>query len=121
MSETDSDSSSDTAPRPQTPGPADPHKCAVTGAGFSGGAAGEIVSLTIVSKDGRGVRVREGDCEVMVVVKASEPGALSVSEEAGEGPAQVEVRARDNGDGTYSASYSVPSRGNYTVRNTIQH
>ncbi|GMH36531.1 hypothetical protein BSKO_04399 [Bryopsis sp. KO-2023] len=107
MSETDSDSSSDTAPRPESPGPVDPEQCNVTGNGFSGGAAGELVSLTIVSKDAMRLRVREGGYNVVVSVNPSGGDAQDCE--------PVEVVARDNRDGTYSASYSVPSRGNYTL------
>ena len=62
------DSSSDTPPVPLTPGPLDPEQCTVAGRGFSGGAAGAPLSLTVFSKDANGIRVREGGAHVCIII-----------------------------------------------------
>ena len=103
-----SDSGSDSGSEEQAPGPVDPAKCGVTGSGFSGGSAGTAAQLIIVSKDSQGRRLLEGGCDVRVCVSSTGPGASEAS--------PIEVKATDNGDGTYSATYVVPSRGNYNVR-----
>lgn len=102
----DSDeSSSDTPPVPLTPGPLDPEQCTVAGRGFSGGAAGSPLSLTVFSKDSRGIRITEGGACVSVNLIKPDTG-----EEV------VKVEALDNKDGTYTATYTAPPRGDYKVR-----
>jgi len=106
----DSDeSSSDAPPVPQSPGPLDPEHCAVAGRGCSGGAAGSSLTLTVVSKDANNIRIPEGGRRVIVIL-----------EKAGTAEEVVRVDAIDNKDGTYTAAYTAPPRGNYKVRLPVQ-
>lgn len=100
----DSDeSTSDSPPVPLTPGPLDPQNCTVAGRGFSGGAAGSPLSLTVFSKDARGIRITEGGTSVIV------------SLDNNEGECVIKVEAVDKNDGTYTATYTAPPRGDYKV------
>eukprot|EP00803_Ostreobium_quekettii_P005079 evm.model.scf_277.11 EVM.evm.TU.scf_277.11 scf_277:79857-81380(+) len=101
------DSSSGTSAEEAPPGPVDCARCSVTGSGFSGGAAQAPAQLTIISKDASGRRLLHGGCDVFVRVSAAGGNAPEGS--------TIEVKATDNSDGTYSANYVVPSRGNYNL------
>ena len=85
--------------------PIDPEKCTVGGAGFAGGAAGSPVSFYVTAKDSRGKRIRDGGAYVTVTVTAT----------AGTEGDAIVVDVKDNEDGTYTATYTVGSRGNYEV------
>ena len=104
-SDSSDDCSSDIPPVPLTPGPLDPEQCAVAGRGFSGGAAGAPLSLTVFSKDTHGVRIREGGAHVRVSLEKNDTARVVVN-----------VEALDNKDGTYTATYTAPPRGDYKVR-----
>lgn len=103
-SDTESDSEPDEASLP--PGPIDPQRCAVTGPGFSGGAAGAAIKLVVTAKDSTGKRIREGGAEVAVFL---EPGDRSAHQE------RIDAEVTDHKDGTYTAVYTVPIKGSYKV------
>lgn len=104
------DSDSDSDAEPEAPlGPLDPARCRVHGPGFSGGAAGQPVKLTLTARDANGKRIREGGAMVLVMVEP--PRTPGVEEE----PDAIEAEVTDHGDGTYTAVYTVPSKGNYQV------
>ena len=108
------DSDSDSDAEPEAPlGPLDPARCRVHGPGFSGGAAAAPVKLTLTARDANGKRIREGGAHVLVMV---EPPRVPGAEEEPE-PIQAEVT--DHGDGTYTAVYAVPAKGNYQVRRVL--
>ena len=102
------DDSSDIPPVPLTPGPLDPEQCTVAGRGFTGGAAGAPLSLSVTSKDARGARIKEGSAHVLVSLERTD-----TAEEV------VRVEALDNKDGTYTATYTAPPRGDYKVRGWV--
>lgn len=105
------DSDSDSDAEPEAPlGPLDPARCRVHGPGFSGGAAGQPVKLTLTARDANGKRIREGGAMVLVMVEP--PRAPGAEEE----PDAIEAEVTDHGDGTYTAVYTVPTKGNYQVR-----
>lgn len=87
------------------PGPLEAEKCTLSGPGFTGGAAGSPVSFVITAKDGRGKRIREGGAYVRVQVKAMR-GVVAED---------VDPVIKDHGDGSYTVTYSVSTRGNYEV------
>ncbi|KAI7837107.1 hypothetical protein COHA_009055 [Chlorella ohadii] len=104
------DSDSDSDAEPEAPlGPLDPARCRVHGPGFSGGAAGQPVKLTLTARDANGKRIREGGAMVLVMVEP--PRTPGVEEE----PDAIEAEVTDHGDGTYTAVYTVPSKGNYQL------
>lgn len=112
----DSDSELSEDERPDAdapPGPLDPARCRVHGPGFGGGAAGQVVKLTLTARDAAGKRIREGGAHVLVLVEPPAGGAASASDDEPE-PIQAEVQ--DHGDGTYSATYAVPAKGTYQAR-----
>lgn len=57
--------------------------------------------------DSYGRRIREGGAQVQVYV---EPAFSSQQQE------RIDATVLDHNDGTYTASYTVPSKGNYKVR-----
>ncbi len=87
------------------PGPLEAEKCTLSGPGFTGGAAGSPVSFVITAKDGRGKRIREGGAYVRVQMKAMR-GVVAED---------VDPVIKDHGDGSYTVTYSVSTRGNYEV------
>ncbi|PRW57698.1 RNA recognition motif-containing isoform 1 [Chlorella sorokiniana] len=104
------DSDSDSDAEPEAPlGPLDPARCRVHGPGFSGGAAGQPVKLTLTARDANGKRIREGGAMLLVMVEP--PRAPGQEEE----PDAIEAEVTDHGDGTYSAVYTVPAKGNYQL------
>lgn len=104
------DSDSDSDAEPEAPlGPLDPARCRVHGPGFSGGAAGQPVKLTLTARDTNGKRIREGGAHVLVMVEP--PRAPGAQEE----PDAIEAEVTDHGDGTYTVVYTVPAKGNYQV------
>ncbi len=104
----DSEDSSDEGEPDAPPGPPDAARCRAHGPGFSGAAAGAPVSLTITCRDAAGKRVREGGAFILVMVEATAPPG-------GEEPEPIQAEVKDHGNGTYTASYEVPSKGNYQV------
>lgn len=100
----DSDSSA-TAIEDLTPGPLDPERCTASGPGFAGGAAGSPVYLNVMAKDARGIRLKEGGAKVDVFVEA-----LMDRDKV------IEVTIKDNGNGSYTATYTAPVRGDYKAR-----
>lgn len=102
----DSDNQDDFLP----PGPLEAEKCTLSGPGFTGGAAGSPVSFVITAKDGRGKRIREGSAYVRVQVQ---PMRGVIAED-------VNPVIKDHGDGSYTVTYSVSTRGNYEVSTVAQ-
>jgi hypothetical protein len=105
--EIDSESEDEVQPE-QPPGPIDPSRCRAHGPGFSGSSAGQTVKLIITARDSAGKRIREGGAHVLVMV---EPPTAPGTTEAD----AIEAEVVDHSDGTYTASYSVPTKGNYQV------
>jgi arginine/serine-rich splicing factor 12 len=105
----DSDDSDAEGEPDQPPGPLDASRCGVHGPGFSGAAAGQTVKLTITARDSAGKRIREGGAHILVMVEP--PSAPGAEEE----PDAIQADVVDHGNGTYTASYSVPTKGNYQV------
>jgi hypothetical protein len=89
------------------PGPADPRRCKVKGPGFQGAAAQQPVNLYVHAHDEYGRRCKEGGEAVEVRV-----GPASSSMHL-DGP--IEVSIVDNGNGIYTATYTAPVKGNYTI------
>lgn len=89
-------------------GPICPEMCLVGGPGFAGGSAGSPVSFRVTAKDDRGTRIKEGGAYVTAKVV---PGSTA---RAG-GAVDIVAAVRDHQDGTYTASYTVPTRGDYQV------
>lgn len=86
-------------------GPVDPSKCLAAGTGISGGAAGAPATLVVTAKDSDGRKIPNGGAVIKVKVT---PGL-------GVGGSDVDGIVKDQGDGTYSATYVVPKRGTYMV------
>ena len=89
------------------PGPIDPDRCTTSGQGFSGGAAGAPVSLTLLAKDSSGRRIRDGGAHILVMIEKK--GLGSDDEEP------IEATVIDHGDGRYTATFSVPDKGSYEL------
>ena len=89
-------------------GPLDPDRCTVSGSGFAGGSAGTPMTMVITARDAAGRRIREGGAYVLVMLEPASPASSEV--------APIEAAVTDHGDGTYSAAYTVPAKGNYEVR-----
>lgn len=90
----------------ELPGPIDPERCTASGAGYSGGAAGEPARLVLLARDAAGRRVREGGAYVLVCVEAAR---------AGPDAEPIAAEVVDNGDGSYTATYTVPAKGSYEL------
>ena len=90
------------------PGPLEAEKCTLSGPGFTGGAAGSPVSFVITAKDGRSKRIRDGGAYVTVQVKPMR----------GVNADPVDPSIKDHGDGSYTITYRVSTRGNYEVFST---
>ncbi|KAK9828863.1 hypothetical protein WJX72_002451 [[Myrmecia] bisecta] len=80
----------------------------VGGPGFAGGAACAPVNFYITAKDSRGARIKEGGAYVVVKV-APGPSATAA------GAQLIDVAVKDNNDGTYTGTYTVPARGDYQL------
>lgn len=90
------------------PGPLDPAKCTLSGPGFIGGSAGSPTSFVLTAKDTRSKRVTDGGDYVTVQVRPIRNAAAET----------LQATVKDQGDGSYTVTYSVTSRGNYEV---LQH
>lgn len=109
------ESDSDSDAEPEAPlGPLDASRSRVHGPGFSGGAACQPVKLTITARDSNGKRIREGGAHVLVMVEPPPPPPGPAGEQAEE-PEAIQADVVDHGDGTYTATYAVPTKGNYQV------
>lgn len=86
-------------------GPVDPAKCTAAGTGVGGGAAGSAVSFVVVTKDSDGRRLPHGGLDIKVRIRAATGGEEH----------QQEALVKDHGDGTYTVTYAVSKRGDYTV------
>ena len=86
-------------------GPVDPAKCIAAGTGVGGGAAGLAVSFVVVTKDSEGRRLPHGGLEIQVRIRAVTGGEEQ----------EQKALVKDHGDGTYTATYAVAKRGDYTV------
>ena len=91
------------------PGPLDPAKCTLSGPGFIGGSAGSPTSFVITAKDARSKRVTDGGDYVTVQVRPIRNANAEV----------LEATVKDQGDGTYTVTYSVSIRGNYEVNSKL--
>lgn len=90
------------------PGPIDINRCLLSGPGLSGGSAGSPVKMVITAKDSGGRRIREGGAYILVTAEFSSPST------GGHAPS-VGAEVVDREDGTYIATYTVPSKGLYKV------
>ena len=104
----DSSSDEDDPSHEYPPGPVSAEATTVGGPGFAGGSAGAPVVFRVQLRDARGTQLREGGCYVTATVT---PGSMAL---AG-GALAIQVDIKDNNDGTYSGTYTVPSRGDYQV------
>lgn len=112
QSDSDSDSESEAEVEELPPGPIDANRCDAKGPGFAGAAAGAPVKLVITAKDSSGKRIREGGAYIQVYVEPVSKGQ--------EQQPRIDGDITDHGDGTYTAFYTVPSKGNYKVT-VLQH
>lgn len=101
------DSSEDEA-EPEPPGSPEPSMFMVAGPGLAGGAAGTPAVLTITARDSNRRRVTEGGNNVSVTVFPGQGVANDVS--------PVDATVTDRGDGLYVARFTVPAKGNYTIK-----
>ena len=85
----------------------EPEKCSVSGPGLAGAIAGQPARLTITARDAAGNVLSAGH-GAHVVVYVERPFS-----EKKESDAYVAV---DNGNGTYTAMYTLPAKGNYEIR-----
>jgi hypothetical protein len=72
---------------------------------MQGGASGAPVKVFVHVKDARGKRLKEGGEDVVVRVQGLGAGAGGL----------LMVEMADNNDGTYTATYTPPTKGNYSV------
>lgn len=87
------------------PGPLDPAKCTLSGPGFIGGSAGSPTSFVLTAKDARSKRVTDGGDYVTVQVRPIRNANAET----------LQATVKDQGDGSYTVTYSVSARGNYEV------
>ncbi|KAI3434787.1 hypothetical protein D9Q98_002845 [Chlorella vulgaris] len=105
----DSEASESDGEPEKPPGPVDASRCRAHGPAFSGAAACQPVKMTITARDSSGKRIREGGAHILVMVEpTAAPGAA-------EEPEPIQAEVSDHGDGTYTATYSVPTKGNYQL------
>jgi hypothetical protein len=88
-------------------GPVDPDSCIASGPGVTGGAAGTPLTVKVQARDDAGKKVLEGGAYVQVLVR---PSTAPLNAE----PIAADIT--DNGDGTYSGVYTVPTKGDYEIR-----
>lgn len=114
-----SDDDDDERQRSPSPGPPDPEKIQLSGAGFAGGSAGTPVNLFITCRDERGKRCTEGGDDVVVRINPATGGMASMAAAIVAGSdganAAVNVTIVDRNDGTYMATYTVPTKGSYLI------
>lgn len=84
----------------------------VAGPGLAGGAAGTPAILTITARDSNRRRVTVGGNAVSVVVFPGQGVPSDVS--------PVEAAVTDRGDGSYVARFTVPVKGNYTIKVEVE-
>lgn len=72
----------------------------------AGGAAESPAHFYVTAKDSRGTRIKDGGAYVVVTARAVGPGLTAPP---------VHGSVKDNKDGSYTATYTVPTRGNYQV------
>jgi hypothetical protein len=70
------------------------------------------VKLVITAKDSSGKRIREGGAYVQVYVEPASAAAAAAQLQ----PERVDAVITDHNDGTYTAFYTVTSKGNYKVQ-----
>ena len=85
-------------------GPPWPPFCLAKGAGLGGGTAGQPVTLTVECFDAGRQRVRDGGALVDVSVRTTSGSAV-----------EARVLSTDAGDGIYAVTYTVPTRGDFSV------
>lgn len=102
-------SSSDSDNEEFPSGPICPEMCLVGGPGFAGGSAQSSVAFRVTAKDDRGTTIREGGAYVTAKVV---PGTTARAA----GATDIVAEVKDNDNGTYTASYTVPVRGDYQVQ-----
>ncbi|GLJ40713.1 hypothetical protein SUGI_0841240 [Cryptomeria japonica] len=84
-------------------GPVDPGKCTAAGTGVGGGAAGTVASFVVMTRDSDGRRTPHGGQSIRVRIRAAAGGA------------EQEAMVKDHADGSYTATYAVAKRGDYSV------
>ncbi|KAH9325526.1 hypothetical protein KI387_005704, partial [Taxus chinensis] len=84
-------------------GPVDPSKCTAAGTGVGGGAAGTVASFVVITRDSEGRRIPHGGLTLKVRIRGAAGGA------------EQEAIVKDHADGSYTATYAVTKRGDYTV------
>lgn len=82
--------------------------CARAGPGLAGGAAGTPAVLTITARDSNRRRITEGGNSVSVTVFPGQGVGNDVS--------PVQATVTDRNDGSYIARFTVPAKGNYTIK-----
>mmetsp|Transcript_38570 Transcript_38570/g.46650 ORF Transcript_38570/g.46650 Transcript_38570/m.46650 type:complete len:273 (-) Transcript_38570:887-1705(-) len=100
-SDSESDSEDEGNRKPKI-GAIKPERCAAVGSGVSGGAAQSVAKFTVISKDSQGARVRTAGEKVTCKV-------------VGKDIEDITGEVKDGDDGSYSCTYTVPTRGSYTV------
>lgn len=78
------------------------------GPGLAGGAAGTPAVLTITARDSNRRRITEGGNNVSVTVFPGQGVGNDVS--------PVQATVTDRNDGSYIARFTVPAKGNYTIK-----
>jgi hypothetical protein len=78
------------------------------GPGLAGGAAGTPAILTITARDSSRRRITQGGNSVSVTVFPGTGVGSDVS--------PVDAQVTDRGDGSYIARFTVPAKGNYTIK-----
>lgn len=87
----------------------EPDKCFASGPGLTGGLAGQPARLTITARNAAGNTVTTGHgAHVVVHVVEKTTKSSSTHENS--------YVAVDNGNGTYTAWYTLPAKGNYEIR-----
>jgi len=104
--------SSDDEPEPEPPGSPEPSMFMVAGPGLAGGAAGTPAVITITARDSNRRRITTGGNTVSVTAFPGRGVDTDVS--------PVAAAVTDRGDGSYVARFTVPVKGNYTIKVEVE-
>jgi hypothetical protein len=104
-----SSSSSDSDLLFETQPVVEPEKCSASGPGLTGGIAGQPARLTISARNAAGNTVTTSHGAHVVVHVVDRTTKSSTTPENS-------YIAVDNGNGTYTAWYTLPAKGNYELR-----
>lgn len=83
------------------PGEPSPGMCEAYGPGISAATSGQEAAFTVVTKDIAGNKIPRGGANIKSVLKDPK--------------GEINVNVKDNGDGTYSCTYTPRSAGNVTL------